>query len=109
MSEEPGAQALYSCATFTNYTMIPVASVRVIVAGTLDPGLSQSELFNRLAINIGTHLAVEGGGTALERGAAYLSQPFVNNKIIFKSGRGESGIYDISINGNQHIQGGRSH
>jgi hypothetical protein len=105
MSEEPGAA--YSRAKFTNYTMISVGSVGPIVAGTLDPALSQSELFNRLATNIGTHLAVGGGGTALERGTAYLSQPFVNNKIIFKSLRGESGIYDISINGNQNIQGGR--
>ena len=94
MSEDPGAQALKSRATFTNYTMIPVTSVGVIVAGTLDPTISQSELFNRLATNIGTHLAVGGGGTALERGTAYLSQPF-NNKIIFKSANGESGIYDM--------------
>lgn len=93
MSEEPGAQALYSRATFTNYTMIPVTSVGVIVAGTLDPTISQSELFNRLATNIGTHLAVGGGGTALERGTAYLSQ--FNNKIIFKSANGESGIYEM--------------
>ena len=93
MSEEPGAQVLYSRATFTNYTMISVASVGVIVAGTLDPTISQSELFNRLATNIGTHLAVGGGGTALERGTAYLSQ--CNNKIIFKSANGESGIYDM--------------
>ena len=93
MSEEPGAQALYSRATFTNYKIISVASVGVIVAGTLDPAISQSELFNRLATNIGTHLAVGGGGTALQRGTAYLSQ--FNNKIIFKSANGESGIYEM--------------
>ncbi len=92
MSEEPGAKSLYSRATFTNYTMISVASVGVIIAGTLDPTISQNELFNRLATNIGTHLAV-GGGTALQRGTAYLSQ--FNNKIIFKSANGESGIYNM--------------